>query len=146
MLQYKPFDMKNLLFVIFSLICTQVLGQDTTLLEKAIFDRINTHRTKLGKAKYVYDNTIVTSCRKHSRYMGKTDNLVHVKVLNNASAEIIQMTYVTEMTNAEVASEVLKNFLNSPSHKKLVESNYTKCSVGVFIGNDESLWVTIRFN
>ena len=138
--------MKNLLFVIFSLICTQVFGQDTTLLEKSIFDRINTHRTKLGKKKYVYDNSIVASCRKHSRYMGKTDNLVHVKNLNNAVAEIIQVTYITDMTNTEIANEVLQNFLNSPSHKEIVESNYTKCSVGVFIGNDESLWITIRFN
>jgi len=138
--------MKNLLFVIFSLICTQVFGQDTTLLEKSIFDRINTHRTKLGKKKYVYDHSIVASCRKHSRYMGKTDNLVHVKNLNNAVAEIIQVTYITDMTNTEIANEVLQNFLNSPSHKEIVESNYTKCSVGVFIGNDDSLWITIRFN
>jgi uncharacterized protein YkwD len=139
------FIMKNLLFVIFSLFCVHVLGQDTTMLEKTIFDRINTHRVKIGKSELTYNNDMVVSCRKHSRYMGKTDNLVHVKNLGEASAEIIQMTYIMDMTNSEVANEVLQNFINSPSHKKIVESNYNRCSVGIFIDVDQSLWVTIRF-
>jgi len=139
--------MKNLLFFVFSLFYINGFSQDTTMLEKSIFDRINTHRTKIGKTKYVYNNSMVGSCRKHSRYMGKTDNLVHVQDLEsvNAGGEIIQMTYINDMTNSEVANEVLKNFLNSPSHKKLIESSYTKCTVGVFINNDGSLWITIRF-
>lgn len=139
--------MKKLLFIFFSLISLHVFSQDTSMLEKAIFDKINVHRTKIGKPKFVYNSSMVMSCRQHSSYMGKTDNLVHVKNLDNVSAngEIIQMTYVMEMTNSEIASEVLQNFLNSPSHKSLIQSNYTKCCVGIFIRDDQSLWVTIRF-
>lgn len=139
--------MKNLLFLVFSFFYISGFSQDTTMLEKAIFDRINTHRTKIGRVKYVYNGSMVASCRKHSRYMGKTDNLVHVRSLDEvkASGEIIQMTYITDMTNSEIANEVLQNFLNSPPHKGMIESYHTKCSVGVFIKSDDSLWITIRF-
>ena len=90
---------------------------------------------------------MVKSCREYSYFMGKNDNLVHVKDIMsvNASAEIIQQTYIDEQTHSELATSVLNNFLSSPSHKKNIESKYIKISVGVFIGKDESIWVTIRF-
>ena len=135
------------LIILFTFLSFFTWSQDTTSIEKEIFNKITTYRSKKNLNKLLYNCDMVKSCREYSYFMGKNDNLVHVKDIMsvNASAEIIQQTYIDEQTHSELATSVLNNFLSSPSHKKIIESKYIKISVGVFIGKDESIWVTIRF-
>ena len=78
--------------------------------------------------------------------MSEKTKLIHVKDIDsvNASAEIIQQTYSDEQTNSEIAKSVLDDFLNSPSHKKIIDTQYKKVSVGIHKKGEE-IWVTIRF-
>ena len=139
--------MKNLLLIILSLFSVAGFTQNLTSIEKSIFDEMNSHRNNIGMFKYVYNNPMSASCREHSYFMGKNNDLEHVESLDSvkASGEIIQMTYIDGMTDIEIGKEVIKNFLSSPPHKELVESYFNKCSVGIFIDNNKVIWVTIRF-
>lgn len=136
--------MKNIL-ILFVILTNLCFSQDP-LLENEIFKKINTHQNKKGLKFLSYNKEQVKSCREHSKYMSINNLLVHVKDINkvNASAEIIQQTYSNEQTNSEIAKSVLQSFLNSPSHKKIIETQYTKISVGIF-KNGEEIWITIRF-
>ena len=79
--------------------------------------------------------------------MGTSVKLQHVASLSevNALAEIIQINYTLGRTEIETAQDVLDIFIESASHKKIIESNYKEISVGVFITTDDDIWVTVRF-
>jgi uncharacterized protein YkwD len=136
------------LVLLFSVLANFVIfSQDTTNIEKEIFNKINNYRVKIGKPKFTYTNKMVSSCRSHSSYMNTNWTLVHVKSLSEvgANAEIIQLNTTMNSTDAEVGVSVLDIFIKSPSHKKIIEGDYKQISVGVFVTSDDDLWVTIRF-
>jgi uncharacterized protein YkwD len=120
---------------------------DTLKIEKEIYNQINSYRTKIGKSKLTYSSKNVKSCRNHSLYMGTNWILVHVSSLQevNASAEIIQLNTTMNQNEIQTAKSVLDIFIKSLPHKKIIESDYREISVGVYITDDEDLWVTIRF-
>jgi uncharacterized protein YkwD len=139
--------MKYLVLLFSVLVNFVIFSQDTANIEKEIFNKINNYRVKIGKSKFTYTNTMVSSCRSHSSYMNSIWTLVHVKSLSEvgANAEIIQLNTTMGSTDAEVGTSVLDIFIKSPSHKKIIEGNYKQISVGVFVTSDDDLWVTIRF-
>lgn len=139
--------MKTLLFLFSLLFYFQLFCQDTSIVEKEIFNKINNYRVNLGKTKLTYNSTMVRGCRNHSKFMGTNNSLVHVKSLSDvgASAEIIQLNYTDGRTNSEIGVDVLDIFVDSPLHKKIIEAGYKQISVGVYITSDKDLWVTIRF-
>ena len=63
----------------------------------------------------------------------------------NARAEIIQFNYTLARNELETGISVLEVFIDSSPHKNIIESDYKAMSVGVFISDDDDLWVTIRF-
>ncbi|MFM7474008.1 MAG: CAP domain-containing protein [Crocinitomicaceae bacterium] len=128
------------------LIPTHLLSQDNSNLEKEIFNKINNYRVKIGKSKFIYNDSMVKSCRSHSNSMGINYKLEHVKNLSEvgANAEIIQLNYTDGRTLVEISSDVLEIFLDSPPHKKIIEDGYKQISIGVYVSEDEDLWVTIR--
>ncbi|MFM7299835.1 MAG: CAP domain-containing protein, partial [Crocinitomicaceae bacterium] len=125
---------------------THLLSQDNSNLEKEIFNKINNYRVKIGKSKFIYNDSLVKSCRSHSNSMGINYKLEHVKNLNEvgANAEIIQLNYTNGRNIIETSTDVLDIFLDSPSHKKIIEGSYKQISIGVYVSEDEDLWVTIR--
>ena len=139
--------MKMLFSLLSIMCCFNSFAHDTTAVEKEIFNKINNYRSTIGKSKLTYVTSKVESCRSHSRHMGINNNLEHVKSLSQvgANAEIIQMNYTDGRTNEEIAIDVLEIFIDSQAHKKIIEGDYSQISVGVFITDDEDLWVTIRF-
>lgn len=124
-----------------------LISQDTSKLEKEIYKQINNYRIKIGEPKFIYNNSKVQSCRNHSKFMGTKNSLEHVKNLSNvgANSEIIQLNYTDGRTINETSKDVLDIFLDSPPHKKIIEGDYKEISIGVYITDDEDLWVTIRF-
>ncbi|MBM3186153.1 MAG: hypothetical protein FJZ67_07620 [Bacteroidetes bacterium] len=133
-------------FVFFLLITTNLTAQDHSNLEKEIFKQINKYRTKIGQAKFTYNPSLVISCRNHSKSMGVNSKLEHVKNFGEvgANAEIIQLNYTDGRSLVEVSTDVLEIFLDSPPHKKIIEDGYKQISIGVYVSEDEDLWVTIR--
>lgn len=129
------------------LIPFNIISQDNSNIEKEIFNKINNYRVKIGKSKFTFNDSLVKSCRSHSNSMGINYKLEHVKNLSEvgANAEIIQLNYTTGRTFIETSDDVLDVFLDSPSHKKIIEGIYNQISIGVFVTKDEDLWVTIRF-
>ncbi|MFM7662314.1 MAG: hypothetical protein ACKO6A_06590, partial [Bacteroidota bacterium] len=80
--------MKNILLIVKTygivlcmLIPTHLLSQDNSNLEKEIFNKINNYRVKIGKSKFIYNDSLVKSCRSHSNSMGINYKLEHVKNL-----------------------------------------------------------------
>jgi uncharacterized protein YkwD len=139
--------MKFILITLYLICCSYLFSQNKTAIETEIFNEINSYREEIGKSKFIYVSNMVESCRAHSKYMGTNNLLEHVKSLSQvgAKAEIIQMNYTDGRTNEEIAIDVLEIFIDSQAHKKIIEGDYSQISVGVFITDDEDLWVTIRF-
>lgn len=139
--------LKTFGIVLCLLIPTSLVSQYNSNLEKEIFNKINNYRVKIGKSKFIYNDSLVKSCRSHSNAMGINDKLEHVKNLSEvgANAEIIQLNYTDGRNFVETSTDVLDIFLDSPSHKKIIESGYKQISIGVYLSEDEDLWVTIRF-
>lgn len=139
--------LQTLAITLFLLIPNFLISQDTSKLEKEIYKQINNYRIKIGEPKLIYSNSKVQSCRNHSKFMGTKNSLEHVKNLSNvgANSEIIQLNFTDGRTLNEISIDVLDVFLDSPPHKKIIEGDYKEISIGVYITDDEDLWVTIRF-
>jgi len=140
--------MKFILFVVSSMIFRGIVfSMDTLTLEKEIYNKINSYRKAQGLTKLTYLSENVQSCRQHSKRMGDKWQLFHVSKLDSvhARAEIIQLNFTMSQTVLETAQSVLETFTDSPPHKNIMVSAYQSISVGVFITDDEDLWVTIRF-
>jgi len=139
--------LKKIGIVLCLLIPNYLISQDTSKLEKEIFKQINNYRIKIGEPKFIYNSSKVQSCRNHSKFMGTKNSLEHVKNLSKvgANAEIIQLNYTTGRNYTEIGTDVLDIFLDSPPHKRIIEGDYKQISIGVYITEDEDLWVTIRF-
>ena len=139
--------MKRNLLMLAVMYCFSVHSIDTLKLEQAIFNQINLYRVNNGLPKCTYSPQQVRSCRNHSLYMGTNWILVHVSSLEevNARAEIIQLNTTMNQNEIQAAKSVLDIFIKSLPHKKIIESDFKKISIGVFITADDDLWVTVRF-
>jgi uncharacterized protein YkwD len=60
-------------------------------------------------------------------------------------SEIIQKANSYGFTEDELAKKILNNFLNSPSHKELIDENSRKIGIGIITTKENYSWVTIRF-
>lgn len=142
-----PYKLQTFVITFCLLIPNFLISQDTSKLEKEIYKQINNYRIKIGEPKFIYNISKVQSCRNHSKFMGTKNSLEHIKNLSKvgANAEIIQLNYADGRTLNETSKDVLDIFLDSPTHKKIIEGDYKEISIGIYITNDKDLWVTIRF-
>jgi uncharacterized protein YkwD len=79
--------------------------------------------------------------------MGTTGDLKHISDFTKVigKTEIIQQNHNFMRTNKEIAKSVLEVFLNSPSHKKMLEENSKQMGVGIYVDSEGLVWVTVRF-
>ena len=115
----------------------------TSDIENAIYNEINNYKKKQNNS-LVLNQELSSVSRKHSIHMEKTNELEHDYSIYEE--EIVQRTNNVNRTNSDVAKVVLNNFLNSPSHKEIIENKHHKIGVGVVIDNLGYVWVTIRFS
>lgn len=134
--------MKILHFIFLSL---PLIGfsQNVSSLEKEIHKAVNTYKLKTSKTSVALDSTLSAQSRAHTRFMVETQELEHAEYIK-ARGEIIQRTNNIDCTEAQVAKKVLTNFLNSPSHKEILDLEITKIGVGVVVEESGYVWVTIR--
>jgi len=134
--------MKILHFIFLSL---PLIGfsQNVSSLEKEIHKAVNTYKLKTSKTSVALDSALSAQSRAHTRFMAETQELEHAEYIK-ARGEIIQRTNNIDCTEAQVAKKVLTNFLNSPSHKEILDLEITKIGVGVVVEESGYVWVTIR--
>jgi uncharacterized protein YkwD len=135
--------MKTLTLILFSLFTFSLFSQ-TSSLEKEIYKVINEYKIKLNKNSVVLDDTLSSQSRVHTTWMVETGLLEHAEYIK-AHGEIIQRTNNIDCTEYQVAKKVLTNFLNSPSHKEIIDEQSRIMGVGVIVEEIGYVWVTIRF-
>lgn len=139
--------MKTTLSILFLLISFISSSQIMSPLESEILNVLKNYKIKFNKNSVVINKEMSESCRQHSIFMGSTGNLNHVSDFTKVigKSEIIQQNHNFMRTDKEIAQSVLDVFLNSPSHKKLLEENSKQIGVGVYVDSEGLVWVTVRF-
>lgn len=118
-------------------------SQDVSSLELEIYKAVNAYKQKTNKTSVVLDSTLSAQSRMHTKFMVETQNLEHAEYIESRG-EIIQKTNNIDCTEEQVAKKVLTNFLNSPSHKEILDFKISKIGVGVMVEESGYVWVTIR--
>ncbi|MFN5888055.1 MAG: CAP domain-containing protein [Flavobacteriales bacterium] len=133
----------NILPLLFLALPLMGISQNVSSLEKEIHKVVNTYKLKTSKTSVALDSALSAQSRAHTRFMAETQELEHAELIK-ARGEIIQRTNNIDCTEAQVAKKVLTNFLNSPSHKEILDLEITKIGVGVVVEESGYVWVTIR--
>lgn len=156
----KKTIMKTFFLFLLTTISFTFFGQvSVSELEKAVYEKVKTHKKKLSNYKELsLDTTMSNSCRKHSKFMCVNDDLIHITSFDGVKgkSEIIQYNVYNGSDVNELAQEILINFLNSPLHKKNIEDSSILIGVGIYIKKtktvfdtetfvSQEVWVTIRF-
>ena len=135
--------MKQTLFFIALFICGQCLSQSISSLEKEVYNVVNKYKLKTTKTSVILDSALSSGSEEHTEFMVETQSLEHAEYINS-KGEIIQKTSNINCTDAQVAEKILTNFLNSPSHKEILDMNIRKIGVGIVTEDSGYVWVTIR--
>jgi len=97
-------------------------------IELGILDRVNNHRTSIGLNSLEKMDIISTVAKSHTDYMVETGRLSHENFSNRHDKLVANAKSVGENVGYgySTAKEVLKAWLNSDIHKKVIEkSGYT---------------------
>jgi uncharacterized protein YkwD len=128
------------LFILFSFVSFSQL----TSLEQKVVKLVKEYKLKLNGDEVTEDSKISLESRTYSKTMISNNALKHDPNLGYQS-EIIQKANSFGFTEENLAQKILNNFLNSPSHKELIDENSRKIGVGIIITKENYAWVTIRF-
>lgn len=107
---------------------------------------INEARSNRGAGELGMRTFLVRAARRHSRLMANTGQLVHstdlASYVGNRSWRILG-----ENIGYGPSMEVLHDaFMNSPPHRKnALDRRYGKVGVGMAVGDDGRIWVTVLF-
>jgi uncharacterized protein YkwD len=128
------------LFILFSFVSFSQL----TSLEQKVVKLVKEYKLKFNGDEVTEDSKISLESRTYSKTMVLNNKLEHNPNLGYQS-EIIQKANSFGFTEEDLAQKILKNFLNSPSHKELIDENSRKIGVGIITTKENYTWVTIRF-
>lgn len=117
--------------------------------EEVLFNIINEHRTSLGLNALQFDTTAYQVAQKHNAYMINENRITHEYFSSRASElnEKANATRVGENIARSFPTEagVLQAWLNSPSHKETIESDYTHTAIGITISPEGDPYFTQMF-
>ena len=113
-------------------------------LEQKVLNLIKEYKIKLNNDEVTEDSKISQQCENYTKMMVSINKLEHDPNLGYQS-EIIQKANSYGFTEDELAKKILNNFLNSPSHKELIDENSRKIGLGIITTKENYSWVTIRF-
>lgn len=117
--------------------------------EAELFDLVNRHRIAQGLNELVFSEETYEFAEEHNKFMISEGEISHKNFSQRASK-------VAEKTKAiKVGENVAKSFttpngalnawLNSASHKKALEGNYTHSTISITANNDGELYYTQIF-
>jgi len=110
---------------------------------------INTYRTSIGLKVLKQNNYISLKSEEHIKYM-ITNNVVNHDNFPTRSQNIIESIGATNVAeniayNYNIPQSVLTAWLNSPSHKKHIEGDFTHFGISIRVNSDGKKYYTNIF-
>ncbi len=110
-------------------------AENAVEVEQELMGIVNDHRTSLGYSSLQYSPVAHEYANKHNDYMIAQGDLSHDNFSARASgiASEVNAEYVAENVakDYDTASEAFQGWLNSSSHKKTMEDEFTHTAVSV---------------
>lgn len=119
-------------------------------IEQEILELINLHRNELGLSSLELMDVISSVAKDHTDYMIETADVSHANfadrsqlLIDNAGAEKVAENIAYGYSSA---SSVIKAWLNSPSHKKIIEESvYTHFGISTELNDQGRYYFTNIF-
>ncbi len=129
---------------------TSVIAAKNALeVEQELFGAVNEHRVSLGLNALQYSEVAYTYANEHNEYMISKASISHDNFSSRASkiSSITDAEFVAENVAKDYgdATEAFQGWMNSTSHKKTIEGEFSHTAVSVKINADGNLYFTQIF-
>lgn len=118
-------------------------------IEQELLEVVNQHRESLGASTLEFSSVAYTQANEHTDYMMAVGSLNHDNFSKRAStiSTKVNAEFVAENVAKDyfTANETFKGWLNSASHKKTMEGEFTHTAVSVKRNTDGNLYFTQIF-
>ena len=112
--------------------------------ESSVFNRINDERAKAGQPPLIPDSELVAKAQAHSQAMATQSNLFHTTLRDGVTGSPHKMG--ENVAFAGSIDQAFQALLNSPPHyANIVDGSFNRVGVGIFVGPDGRVWVTMDF-
>jgi uncharacterized protein YkwD len=112
--------------------------------ESSVFMRVNDLRAQNGQAALLPDSELVAKAQAHSQQMATQSQLFHSTLRDGVSGNPRRMG--ENVAYAGSIEQAFQALLNSPPHfANMVDGTFNRIGVGVYIGSDGRVWVTMDF-
>jgi uncharacterized protein YkwD len=127
----------------------EVLQYNKWNMAEEILERINHHRSVLSIAEIEFNKMSATALAiEHCKYMIKNGSVSHAN-FSKRNRALSEMGAVKVGENIAFgytfSSSIIKAWINSPSHKKVLEGNYNHIGIGVVKSSENKTYVTALF-
>ena len=119
------------------------------ILAEEILVLINEYRDSVGLSSIKIDKTAVSQyALEHSKYMLSVNKISHdnyssrSKALHESGAVSVGENVAYGYTNAE---DVVKSWILSPTHKRVIEGNFTHSGIGIIAKENGMYFITQLF-
>ncbi|MBU2948483.1 CAP domain-containing protein [Zobellia uliginosa] len=123
--------------------------ENAETVEKELLEAVNGHRLSIGSNSLEFSSVAYLHANKHTDYMIAKGALNHdnfssraFKISNEEAAEFVAENVAKDYASA---SEALAGWLNSSSHKKTMEGEFTHTAVSVKRDSNGKLYFTQIF-
>ncbi len=125
------------------------VAQNVTAMESELLDLVNTHRETLGQEALSFSAIAYEYANAHTDYMIATGSLNHDNFTARASgiSAKVAAKAVSENVarNHDTAAKAMQGWLESESHKKTMEGNYTHTAISIKEDPQGNLYYTQLF-
>ena len=125
------------------------VAQNVTAMESELLDLVNAHRETLGQSSLFFSAVAYEYANTHTDYMIATGSLNHDNFSARASgiSSKVAAKAVSENVarNHDTAIKAMQGWLQSESHKKTMEGNYTHTAISIKEDPQGNLYYTQLF-
>ena len=112
--------------------------------ESSVFNRINDERAKVGLPALIPDSELVAKAQAHSQDMADANQLFHTTLRDGVTGNPHKMG--ENVAYAGSIDQAFQALLNSPPHyANIVDGSFNRVGVGIVVGSDGRVWVTMDF-
>jgi uncharacterized protein YkwD len=112
--------------------------------ESSVFNRINDERAKAGQPALIPDSELVAKAQAHSQAMATQGTLFHTTLRDGVTGNPHKMG--ENVAFAGSIDQAFQALLNSPPHyANIVDGSFNRVGVGIVVGADGRVWVTMDF-
>lgn len=112
--------------------------------ETTVFERLNQLRAQNGQPALFADSELVAKAQNHSQDMAAGGQLFHSSLRADVTGNPRKMG--ENVAYAGSVEQAFQALLNSPPHlANMVDGSFNRVGVGVVVGSDGRVWVTMVF-